>query len=130
MSEYTRALAKADKAFSAYIRARDDDGSGHFRCPTCGRYLPIEQADAGHIISRREMGTRFDEMNVWAQCRECNRFHEGRHALFLRWLENKIGAAEADNLLARSQIRGGYTAYDLQLLAEEYRKKSAKEKEK
>jgi hypothetical protein len=84
----------------------------------------MEQADAGHIISRREMATRFDEMNVHAQCRECNRYHEGRHALYFRWLENMAGKAEADGLLLRSQGAGGYKAIDLILLAEEFKKKT------
>jgi hypothetical protein len=83
----------------------------------------MDQADAGHIISRREMSTRFDELNVWAQCRECNRFHEGKHALFIRWLENKVGTAETDALLMRSQGTGGYKTIDLLLLADEFKKK-------
>jgi rubredoxin len=115
-------LAAADKAFSAYIRARDEVG-GNFRCPTCGRTMPIEQADAGHYISRRFMATRFDEVNVNAQCRSCNRFKEGAHFLYRQWLVEKHGEQEVELLEARAQSPSGFSAMDLSLIAIEYKKK-------
>ena len=34
---------KLDKVFSAYIRLRDAMPSGYFKCPTCGRILPLKR---------------------------------------------------------------------------------------
>ena len=34
-----------DRYFSLYIRLRDTDENGYFKCPTCGRVLPFEKAD-------------------------------------------------------------------------------------
>ena len=62
--------AKLDKVFSEYIRKRDTH-NGVFKCISCGRILPYEQADCGHYINRKHMSTRFDEMNCNAQCRSC-----------------------------------------------------------
>jgi hypothetical protein len=116
-------MTQADKAFSAYIRARDEDGAGNFRCPTCGRYLPIEQADAGHYISRARMSVRYDEMNAHAQCRECNRLLEGAHVQYRKWLVEKYGWREVDALEAKARITGGYTSRDLIEIADFYKRK-------
>lgn len=64
-------VKKLDKVFSQYIRLRDALPNGTFRCISCGRIKPFEQADAGHFHSRRHMSTRFDELNVSAECRYC-----------------------------------------------------------
>ena len=124
-SSYSLQLRKADTAFSAYVRARDEIDGGLFRCPTCGRTLPIEQADAGHYISRRFMAVRFDEVNVNAQCRSCNRFKEGAHFLYRAWLVEKHGAGEVELLERLAQSTGGYSAFDLSLLAVQFKERLA-----
>ena len=70
---------KLDRVFSMYIRLRDSKEFGfkYFRCISCGRVLPFEQADCGHYISRTNMALRFSEDNCSAQCRSCNRFKDG-----------------------------------------------------
>ena len=75
----TNLKAKLDKVFSLYIRARDSAPyqGKYFKCISCGKILPISQADCGHYINRRHMATRFSEINCHAQCRSCNRFDEG-----------------------------------------------------
>jgi len=129
MSEHSRAEARAWDAFSKMIRARDDIG-GCFRCPTCGRTLPIEQADAGHYITRARKSTMFDEMNVHAQCRHCNRFQEGNHFIYRRWLVNQYGAEKVEALERRAQFTGGFKTVDLQLMAKEFRAKTKTIKER
>lgn len=64
-------VAKLDKEFSRYIRLRDCMPNGYFRCISCGKIKPYEQADCGHYHSRRHMSTRFDEDNCHAECRYC-----------------------------------------------------------
>jgi len=129
MSDHSRAEARAWKEFSKMIRARDDIG-GYFRCPTCGRTLPIDQADAGHYISRVRKATMFNEMNVHAQCRHCNRFQEGNHFLYRQWLVEKYGAEKIEMMELCAQKGAGYSTADLLLLAKEYRARTKAIKER
>jgi rubredoxin len=130
MSDHSRAEAKAWTAFSRMIRARDEIG-GYFRCPTCGRTLPIDQADAGHYISRVRKATMFDEMNVHAQCRHCNRFQEGNHFIYRQWLVEKYGAERVEAMEQRARMAGaGHSTADLLLLAKEYRARTKAIKER
>lgn len=84
-------VKKLDRVFSEYVRLRDSKPFGykHFKCPTCGRILPFEQADCSHYFSRKSSSTRFDENNCMAECRYDNRFnaehlHKLREALIHR----------------------------------------------
>jgi hypothetical protein len=120
MSDHSRAEKKAWTAFSKMIRTRDEI-SGYFRCPTCGRTMPIEQADAGHYITRARKSVMFDEMNVHAQCRHCNRFQEGNHFVYRAWLVSKYGEEKVKALEQRAQFTGGYSTVDLLLMAKDYR---------
>ena len=120
MSEHSRAEERAWKAFSLMIRARDEI-DGYFRCPTCGRILSIDQADAGHYISRVRKATMFDEMNVHAQCRKCNRFQEGNHFIYRKWLIEKYGIEKVEAMEQRAYIGGGYKTIDLVFMAKEFR---------
>jgi len=129
MSDHSRAEARAWVAFSKMIRARDDIG-GYFRCPTCGRTLTIDQADAGHYISRVRKATMFDEMNVHAQCRHCNRFQEGNHFIYRKWLVEKYGVEKVEELELRAHIARGYSTADLLLLAKEYKTRTKAIKER
>jgi len=123
LSEHSKAEARAWTAFSKMIRARDEI-DGYFRCPTCGKIKPIDQADAGHYITRARKVTMFDEKNVHAQCRHCNRFQEGNHFIFRQWLVDKYGAAEVEAMELRANTTGGYSTVDLQLMAKEYRERT------
>jgi hypothetical protein len=125
MRDYRKAEAKAWRAFSRMIRARDEV-NGLFTCPTCGRTLPIEQADAGHYISRVKKAVKFDELNVHAQCRKCNRFEEGNHFIYRKWLVEKYGEATVADLELKAEIGGGYNTESLLVLADYYRRQTEK----
>lgn len=65
--------AAAQKAFNAWIRARDSD----LPCVSCGEtnppMLPGGQWDAGHFLSRGAYPElAFEPLNVWKQCKSCN----------------------------------------------------------
>ena len=122
-SEHSRAEKKAWEAFSKMIRARDEL-DGHFRCPTCRRYLPIDQADAGHYISRVKKAVMFNEMNVHAQCRHCNRFQEGNHYNFRKFLVEKYGIEKVEQLEMLAGMTAGYKTADLLFMAKEYKEKT------
>ncbi len=68
--EKSKAKANAWKAFSLYIRNRDN-----WTCFVCDAALDKYHADAGHLFSRYWAGTLFDEFNVNCQCKKCNLMH-------------------------------------------------------
>lgn len=84
-------VKKLDKIFSKWVRFKDAK-KGYVKCITCGKIEPPEDCDAGHYISREVKALRWDERNVHPQCRQCNRFKEGRkdeYALALQRLYGK-----------------------------------------
>lgn len=89
--------SKADKVFSLFIRKRDAENGGN--CISCGKWFPYEELDAGHFISRNCLQLRYDERNVNAQCRLCNRFRNGEQALYAKGLDSKYGKGTSDELL-------------------------------
>tara|TARA_R110002153_G_scaffold67862_1_gene180422 strand:+ start:302 stop:706 length:405 start_codon:yes stop_codon:yes gene_type:complete len=91
---------KIDKVFHEYVRRRDaDNDSGYCKCISCNKPIHFTESDGGHCISRGKMATRWDERNVNAQCRKCNRFEDGRQ---LEYSLN-IGIELAEQLLIDSR---------------------------
>lgn len=91
---------KLDKVFSEYIRIRDADQNGFIRCISCGKSVFWKEADAGHYINRKHLSLRFNEINVNAQCRSCNRFDEGNIPAYGMALQGKYGKEIIEKLLA------------------------------
>lgn len=89
----TNLKAKLDKLRSKEVRLRDsrEFGYKYFKCISCGKIKPIEQADAGHFFSRRHNSTRFDLDNINAECRFCNRFSADHLVGYQTNLIKKIG---------------------------------------
>lgn len=122
------ALRKADEAFSLYIRTRDAqpyEGRA-FRCISCGRVLPIEQADCGHYVNRQHMSLRFSEQNCNAQCRHCNRFMEGNIQSYRKGLIDKIGLAKVELLDAMKHQTFKISTFELEAIATHYKKEFKK----
>lgn len=99
----SRAMAKADRYFSEYIRLRDSDQNCNAICITCRKVAHISEMDAGHFIDRSHKATRYEEQNVNAQCRACNRFQSGRQYEHGIAIDLKYGAGTADELLLQSR---------------------------
>lgn len=116
-------MRNADDAFSLYVRTRDAqqyDGRA-FRCVSCGRVLPIEQADCGHYVNRQHMSLRFSELNCHAQCRKCNRFMEGNIQDYRKGLIGKIGEQKVLLLESTKHVTSKITNFELELLAKHYK---------
>lgn len=92
-SELQTWVNKLDRLLSLYVRMRDsrEFNYTHFRCISCGRILPIDQADLGHFFSRRHMSLRFDTRNCNAECKRCNRFDSEHLVGYQRNLILKLG---------------------------------------
>lgn len=92
-SELQTWVNKLDRLLSLYVRMRDsrEFGYTHFRCISCGRILPIDQADCGHYHSRVNMSLRFDTRNCNAECRRCNRMSSDHLIGYRKNLVMKLG---------------------------------------
>lgn len=122
-SKPTGLKAKLDKVFSQYIRLRDMIGNTRtFQCISCGRILPINQADCGHYINRQHMATRFSELNCNAQCRSCNRFDEGNMQGYRRNLVWRHGENQVLILESMKHEIHKYTDFEYKVLIEHYQK--------
>ena len=92
---------KIDKVFHEYIRRRDaDNNTGYCNCITCKKPIHFTESDGGHFISRGRLATRYDERNVKAQCRKCNRFDFGRQYEF----SLALGEQLSEELLIKSRV--------------------------
>ena len=91
---------KIDKVFHEYIRRRDaDNHTGMCKCISCSKSIHFSESDGGHFLGRQHLITRYDERNVHAQCRKCNRFEYGRQYEY----SLAIGAELAEELLVKSR---------------------------
>ena len=125
----SKLIEKLDDVFSMFIRLRDSNINGTFRCISCGRILPFEQADCGHYINRKHMSLRFSEKNCNAQCRSCNRFDEGNIQGYRRGLIAKYGEPIVILLEAMKNETNKLTVFELEAMISDYRKEVKKLKE-
>lgn len=91
MAALTPAEKRLDRAFSKWVR-HSNAKKGYCKCVTCPHIDTPERMDAGHYIDRTHKATRWDERNVWPQCTNCNRFHEGMKDEYALYLVKKYGA--------------------------------------
>lgn len=83
--------SKLDKIFSLYIRLRDTDENGYFKCPTCGKIKTFKQADCSHYWSRKHTSTRWNEENCCAECSYDNRMNSSHLDGLGKYLKKKLG---------------------------------------
>lgn len=112
--------AKLDKEFSLYIRLRDSNNS-YFKCISCSEIKPFSQADAGHYFSRTHLSTRFDEMNVHAECRHCNRFKADHLEYYRANLIKKIGQQNFDLLKWKQSQTSKLSEFEYEQLIKYYK---------
>lgn len=112
-------IEKLDKVFSLFIRIRDTK-NGVFSCISCGKNKPYSQADAGHFINRQHLSVRFDEVNVNAQCRKCNRFQEGNNQGYRLGLISKYGNQAVNLLDVKKSMTLKFSSFELELLIKHY----------
>ena len=77
-----RLVKKLDKAFSLYIRARDD-----YTCWWCGS--DNNQMHCSHIYPRRHLRTRWDEDNAITLCAYCHKQWHSDPLAGSEWLKLK-----------------------------------------
>jgi hypothetical protein len=114
-------IAEAQAAFNTFIRARDAGKP----CICCGRTRDSSQTtggiwDAGHFRSRGSAPhLRFDERNVHAQLKYCNRYASGNMAGYRLGLIERIGLVAVEELEA-DQTPRKWSIDDLKAIKAEY----------
>ena len=99
-------VEEAQRAFNAYIRARD----AGLPCICCGKPFEPEKlggsADAGHYLSRGSAPhLRFVETNCFAQRKNCNRPGGTTRQAFRAGVVARIGLAAVEALEADTTVR-------------------------
>lgn len=91
----------ADKAFSLYIRTRDN-----WTCQRCGKqYTPPTNAlHCSHFMGRGKEGTRFEPMNCDALCYGCHQYFTSHPALHTEWQIERKGQEMVDKLKLQAHL--------------------------
>jgi hypothetical protein len=115
-------LKKAQQAFNAFIRMRDDD----LPCISCGRYHN-GQHHAGHYIPvGRQAALRFNEINCHKQCAPCNNHKSGNLTDYRKNLIDRIGLPLVEWLEQDHPKVQAWTCEELRAI-EAYYRRAAKE---
>jgi hypothetical protein len=118
-------VKQAQTAFNNYVRLRDIT-AGH-GCIDCGKPFEPEKpggsVDAGHYLSRGSAPhLKFDERNVFAQRKNCNRPGGATRADFRAGVLARIGLDAVEALESDQSVKQ-YRADDLKAITAEYRAK-------
>jgi hypothetical protein len=124
MKKYGELVAEVQTAFNLFIRRRDKDKP----CICCGQPLGDPKFggafDAGHYLSRGSApNLRFDETNVNAQRKGCNRPGGTTRAQFRAGMVGRHGLAAVEALEA-DQAPRKHTKDELRAMRAEYRAKA------
>ena len=111
------------RVFSLWIRQKDADHRGVVRCVTCKAYRQWRYVDAGHFMSRRHLSTKFDEKNVYPQCKQCNGFGAGQQYKMSQHINQVHGLGTAEYLERLSKQAAHWTRFDYIIKIEEYKAK-------
>lgn len=109
---------RADKAFSLFIRRRDN-----FTCFTCDLVGNNRNIQCGHFIPRQYGWTRYDERNNNAQCYACNMLYNGQAAEYALRLQKKYGDGIIQELNSRRKEEKRFTPQELKAIEEKYTEK-------
>lgn len=117
-------IKDAQVAFNKFIRCRD----ALKPCICCGEPLGKSSVggyyDAGHFRSVGSAGhLRFNEDNVAAQRKQCNKWGAGRHADFRLGLIERIGLEAVERIESDHQYHQ-WTIDELKAIVKEYRLKA------
>ena len=82
---------KTDREFQLRRRLECANEDGVVKCISCGVYGHYKSFDGGHFIQKTHKGTRYATLNVWPQCKKCNKYLYGNHAKYRDKLVEKLG---------------------------------------
>lgn len=116
-SDRKKLVKRLDDVFSSYIRNRDN----HV-CVTCGSQL---NSTCGHLFSRVNYSTRWDEDNAFCQCAGCNYRHEFEPYPFFKFYIKKFGQKKLDEMDFKHRQVKKFSNSDLKDMIDLYKDKLA-----
>lgn len=72
-NDHPKAKNEAKQAIQLYVRLRDANDQGYCKCVSCGKLVMWNRCDGGHYYPAEKSGTCFNELNIHAQCKMCNK---------------------------------------------------------
>ena len=118
---------KAWQAFSRYIRLRDalntTGDEDQLVCCTCGKLIPVKQAQAGHFIAGRTNALLFDEDIVHGQCYACNVCNHGEQLEYYYYMKRHYTEEQILEMRGLRSKTVKYTPEDLIEIAKKYQEK-------
>lgn len=123
MTERQRLKKKIDTVFSIFIRTRFADDAGYTNCYTCRVVKHWQKLDAGHFQGRGKLSTRWHELNVFQQCKQCNGFRGGEQFKFSRQLDADYGEGTAEEMERLGNQMRKYSIQELRDLLKHYQSK-------
>jgi hypothetical protein len=121
-NERQKMIAKMDALCRKILLLRDSTDGVTIKCIACGKIETLDRSNVSHYISRRYMATRFDLHNVHLSCVACNKWKSGNLIQYRKALVEKYGEKEVNRLESIYKQPAGYSAFDLGLMYEEYKK--------
>lgn len=111
-----------DSVFSRYIRLVNSK-NGMCMCVTCGKWLPIKQAQCGHYVSRTYLSLRFDHRNTAIQCYSCNVCKHGSLDEYALWLIGEYGNGILEELNRKKWEQKKYSRLEYEMFIKIYKDK-------
>lgn len=128
-SERQKAIEKADKYCSQYVRITNADKDWYCTCYTCLKKKHRKEIQCGHNISRKYIIVRYDLDNLRPQCYWCNAKHLGNwmvmefkaHLLDEIW-EDRVRAVEEKAMAeARDPVHNNLSTPEILEIAEHFK---------
>lgn len=117
-----------DDVFSLYIRHLGSK-DGMNQCFTCRKTFLIKELQDGHYESRRFLSLRFSETNNHPQCFDCNIRKKGNYTVYALRMIEKYGKEHLDMLSIKKHNVIHWSAFEYQLMIDEYTDKLNKLKQ-
>lgn len=111
-----------DRVYSLYIRWTGAK-EGRNKCFTCSTELPVKELQDGHYESRRYLALRYFDGNNHPQCFQCNIRLKGNYTVYALKMIEKYGKEHLDFLAIKKHNTVKWTAFEYQLLIDEYQEK-------
>lgn len=112
MKKRVRTLSELEKELdelvSLEVRLSRADYAGMVGCYTCSVRQHYKDMDAGHFQRRGILILRFERDNLRPQCRDCNRYFNGRPDVFEEELRDELGDRRVDELMASRHDEAHY----------------------
>ena len=120
----TKIKEKLWKYFSLYIRLRDTDNKGMWKCISCWREYHYKTLQCWHFIPRYYHIRTYDEKINNANCYWCNCMKSWNYIEYEYWMIKKYWKKEVERLKNWRNELKNRKEYELEEMIEIYKNKS------